>query len=212
MHIHNRYPLFYYEEVVRHIHEAEPDMVFITGDLVTKLKFLPLLHKILAPLGARHRCFAVLGNHDYWAGAEEIATTVRECGIDLLGNECRRIPLNGSCNLVLCGCEHPWNSVSLPIPQTSDDTYILALTHTPDNIYRLSAAGADVVFAGHYHAGQIRIPYLGSLVVPSIYGRRFDHGHFVVNRTHLFVTSGIGSVGFLFRLYCQPDIFIVDLK
>ncbi len=68
-----------------------------------------------------------------------------------------------------------------------------------------------MVFAGHYHAGQIRILYLGSLVIPSLYGRRFDHGHFLVNGTHLFVTSGIGTATFPIRLYCQPDIFIVDI-
>jgi predicted MPP superfamily phosphohydrolase len=68
-----------------------------------------------------------------------------------------------------------------------------------------------VVFAGHYHAGQFRIPYIGSVVVPSTYGRRFDHGHFIVNGTHLFATSGIGVAVLPFRIYCQPDIFIVDV-
>lgn len=95
--------------------------------------------------------------------------------------------------------------ISLP------DALSIVLMHTPDNIYRLSEAGADLVFAGHFHAGQIRLPYLGSLVIPSTYGRRFDHGHFAVNGTQLFVTSGIGSTDPPFRFYCQPDIFFVDV-
>ena len=88
----------------------------------------------------------------------------------------------------------------------------LVLTHTPDNIYELSGPGVTAVFAGHYHAGQIRIPLLGSLVVPSAYGRLFDHGHFVVNGTHLFVTAGVGAAVPPFRVYCQPDVFIVDIR
>jgi hypothetical protein len=56
-----------------------------------------------------------------------------------------------------------------------------------------------------------RLPFLGSIVVPSLYGRRFDHGHFVVNSTHLFVSSGIGVSSPQFRLYCRPDIFVVDV-
>jgi len=56
-----------------------------------------------------------------------------------------------------------------------------------------------------------RLPFLGSIVVPSLYGRRFDHGHFVVNGTHLFVSSGIGVSSPQFRLFCRPDIFIVDV-
>jgi uncharacterized protein len=68
------------------------------------------------------------------------------------------------------------------------------------------------VFAGHYHAGQYRLPWLGALVVPSTYGRRFDHGHFVVSNTHLFVSAGIGATDPPRRIYCQPDLFIVDIK
>jgi len=49
------------------------------------------------------------------------------------------------------------------------------------------------------------------VVVPSAYGRRFDHGHFVVHGTHLFVVSGIGVIGPPFRVYCQPDIFVIDV-
>jgi len=56
-----------------------------------------------------------------------------------------------------------------------------------------------------------RPSFLGSIAVPSLYGRRFDHGRFLVNGTHLFVSSGIGVSSPQFRLYCRPDIFIVDV-
>ena len=97
-------------------------------------------------------------------------------------------------------------------PRLAPDQLALMLTHTPDNVYRLSRLGFAAIFAGHYHGGQIRIPGLGSLVVPSKYGRRFDHGHFVVNNTHLFVTAGVGSAEPPLRLWCQPDVFIVDVE
>jgi predicted MPP superfamily phosphohydrolase len=85
------------------------------------------------------------------------------------------------------------------------------LTHTPDNVYRLSRLGFAAIFAGHSHAGQIRLPVIGPLVVPSRYGRRFDHGRFIVNGTHLFVTAGIGSAEPPIRLWCHPDVLIVDV-
>jgi predicted MPP superfamily phosphohydrolase len=87
----------------------------------------------------------------------------------------------------------------------------VVLTHTADNIYRLRHGGAALVFAGHYHAGQIRLPWLGSLVVPSAFGRLFDHGHFLLGRTHLFVTAGIGAGSPAFRICCPPDVLVVDL-
>ena len=85
------------------------------------------------------------------------------------------------------------------------------LSHTPDNIYRLSKSEVDVVFSGHYHGGQIRIPYLGAIVIPSIFGRRCDHGHFVIKETNLFVTGGVGTAFPSWRIYCQPDIFVIDI-
>ena len=60
-------------------------------------------------------------------------------------------------------------------------------------------------------AARCEFPGWGALVVPSKYGRRFDHGHFVINGTHLFVTAGVGSAEPPLRLWCQPDIFIVDV-
>jgi predicted MPP superfamily phosphohydrolase len=211
LHVSDQYPVHYYEDIMEHINEANPDLLFITGDFVTEADSIPLLPDILAPLSAPYRAFAVLGNHDYWAGADEIATIVQSCGVDLLRNGCRSLRLEESGNICICGYEYPWGADVLPIPSAASTVFVVVLTHTPDNIYRLSAAGADVVFAGHYHAGQFRIPYLGSVVVPSSYGRRFDHGHFIVNGTHLFATSGIGAAVLPFRIYCQPDIFIVDL-
>ena len=56
-----------------------------------------------------------------------------------------------------------------------------------------------------------RPSFLSSIVLPSLYRRRFDHGHFLVNGTHLFVSSGVGVSSPQFRLFCRPDIFIVDV-
>jgi uncharacterized protein len=87
---------------------------------------------------------------------------------------------------------------------------VLMLSHTPDNVYDLGDLGADAVFAGHTHGGQIRLPGLGALIVPSRYGRRFDRGHFVVDDTHLFVSAGIGADAPALRLWCPPEIVVVD--
>jgi predicted MPP superfamily phosphohydrolase len=210
LHISDHYPTTFYQEMITQITGTKPDLLLITGDFVTDVNCVSRLPDILAPLTTHCRTFAVLGNHDYWAGADEVAQVVRAAGVNLVGNACQHLQIEGSHDIFICGYERPWGADQLHIPSTAADAFIIVLTHTPDNIYRLSANGAHAVFAGHYHAGQFRIPYLGSLVIPSIYGRRFDHGHFIVNGAHLFVTSGIGVTVLPFRVYCQPDIFIVD--
>ena len=154
--------------------------------------------------------FAVLGNHDYWAGADAVRPAIRKAGITLLTDDSVRLQMEGG-TIQITGCDYPWSGATCVVPESPDGVLRLVLSHTPDNIYRISKQSAHFVFSGHYHAGQLRIPFLGPIVVPSVYGRRFDHGHFVVHGTHLFVASGVGAASPPFRLYCEPDIFVVDV-
>ena len=209
LHVSAAYPDSFYDEIREHIIERQPDVLFITGDFVTKRESLHVLPGVLPRFASCCPAFAVLGNHDYWSGADEVVEIIRASGITFLTNDWRRVQLDTYREFWLCGYEHPWRDDR--IPAAPPDALSIVLTHTPDNIYDLSEAGADLVFAGHFHAGQFRLPYLGSLVIPSAYGRRFDHGHFAVNGTQLFVTSGIGAADPPFRFYCQPDIFFVDI-
>lgn len=210
-HIGANLPLSYFEHVVEKANEAAPDLVFLTGDFVAAHRHTSLLPGLLARLHSRYGVYATLGNHDYWAGAEDIARVVAGAGAHLLRNSYHRIEIEGTDGVVMGGCEIPWNTGPWESPPIRPGELALALSHTPDNIYRLSSEGWHAVFGGHYHGGQIRLPVLGPLVVPSRYGRRFDQGHFVVQGTHLFVSTGIGTASAA-RIYCPPDIFIVDIK
>jgi uncharacterized protein len=225
-HANHSLPLTYYESAMRWVAETQPDLVFLTGDFVSKREFVPLLPRFLSLARGRLGTIAVLGNHDYWASGTEVADAVRSAGATWLGSGCldlvvekpttpsedapgQEITSSGAF-LRVCGCEEPWARGEWHPPEP--DVLTVVLTHTPDNIYKLSGPGVAAVFAGHYHAGQVRVPGLGALVVPSAYGRLFDHGHFFVNGTHLFVTAGVGAAVPPFRVYCQPDIFIVDIR
>ncbi|MCP4539787.1 MAG: hypothetical protein GY832_21830 [Chloroflexi bacterium] len=212
LHVTGDIPRDYYVAVMERVNKAQPDLVFITGDFVTKLEFVSLLPGILEVAKSRRGIFAVLGNHDYWTDAKSVADAVRSAGVVLLHNGCQRIAVGDRDEVLIYGYEAPWGESQLQMPVAADGDIALVLTHTADNIYRLSRARVKAAFAGHYHAGQIRIPLLGSVVVPSKYGRRFDHGHFIIDGTHLFVTSGVGAAMPPFRVYCQPDIFVIRFR
>lgn len=209
LHVTPSYPEDYYTRVFTVAENQEPDLTFMTGDFAIHESALGLLAKVIRPSG-RSRCFAVLGNHDYWAGPEPVRQVVRNAGIRLLTNESVRVEVGGSAMLV-SGCDDPWGKEPWVPPQIDDTTLHIALSHTPDNIYRLARAGLDCVFCGHYHAGQFRIPGLGALVIPSVYGRRFDHGHYRIRNSEMFIAAGIGATNPPFRIYCRPDIFVVDI-
>ena len=210
LHVNPSLPLDYYRRVFDAVDAEAPDLCFITGDFVSQERHLDLLARVLRPAG-RLGSYAVLGNHDFWIGVEKVAAVVRSAGIDLLLDASRSIRHHGA-PVQITGCNEPWLPRFQVNPPVEDDALHLLLAHTPDNIFRLAREGADCVFAGHCHAGQFRLPHVGSLVVPSVYGRLFDHGHFTVHGVHLFVSSGVGAANPPLRLYCHPDIFIVDIN
>lgn len=216
LHLNSHLPLLYYESVMRCIADAQPDLVFFTGDFITHAEHADQLPGVLSLAQGRLGTFGILGNHDYWADPAAVREAVTAAGVILLEDGGTRVSVDNGHSVLVAGCELPWSRLPLqpqppqpPIPAAGE--LALLLTHTPDNIYSLRRLGYTAIFAGHYHAGQIRLPGLGALVVPSNYGRRFDHGHFVFGGTHLFVTAGVGSAEPPMRIWCQPDVFIVDV-
>ena len=199
----------YYAGIFDAINRFSPDLMALPGDFVANAAALPLLDSVLELCKARLGVFAVRGNHDFWSNATGVANALEKAGIRLLKNESARI-WHGDAEIIITGCEDPWSKQTWQPPLRKSGEVVLALAHTADTIYKLSQHKIDAVFCGHYHAGQARLPGWGSVFVPSRYGRRFDHGHFLVNNTHLFVTAGIGASGPVLRIYCQPDVFIVD--
>jgi len=174
LHLHAGMPLEYYQNVLAAAEALQPDVVVFTGDYVGGRDDLPLLAGILQPIG-RLKTYAVLGNHDYWTDTEAVRKVICDCGLQLLTNESDTIQF-GENRVVFSGYDYPWGTKEKKIAAAENSALHIVLSHTPDNIYRAAKASADLVFSGHCHAGQIRIPLLGPIVVPSVYGRRFDQG------------------------------------
>jgi predicted MPP superfamily phosphohydrolase len=199
-------PWNYYRSIAERINEESPDLILMTGDFVSKIDYVPLLEKWLSlPLQARLGKYAVLGNHDYWAKATSpVREALEQAGVRVLSGRC----VNAHRHVVLCGTEWPWGE-DFSGPALTDGEFVVALSHTPDNVYGLSGR-AHAVFSGHYHGGQWRVPGIGSLIVPSVFGRRFDQGHFTVAGTDLFVSAGLGADYPPIRIFCPPELLVVD--
>jgi predicted MPP superfamily phosphohydrolase len=87
---------------------------------------------------------------------------------------------------------------------------VLAMTHNPD-IFPGIPGRVALTVAGHTHGGQVRLPLLGALVVPSQYGERYAAGHVVEDGRHLFVTTGVGTSIYALRLGVPPEIVVLTL-
>jgi predicted MPP superfamily phosphohydrolase len=217
LHITEELPAEYYARIQRTIAAQDPDILVFTGDYISLGRRLPLLAEWLAGVPrARLGNYAVLGNHDHWLdGGEKIAEAFTHGGVTMLGGRCTGVGEPGTPAVRLCGTEVPWGpgldaaTIAAEAPGT---TPLLVLSHTPDNVYPMNELGASAVFAGHTHGGQMRVPVLGAIIIPSAYGRRFDVGHFNVEGTHLYVSAGVGADHPPLRIYCPPEIVEVDFR
>ena len=210
-HLNSHLPLDYFRDALRRVAKTQPDFVFFTGDFVTYARYIHLMAAVLPLARGRLGTYGIIGNHDHWANAADVRAAATAAGLQMLGKAPVRVALERGAMVRIAGYEHPWGGAAEPLPASfTGGELTLVLTHTPDNIHLLENLGIDAVFAGHYHGGQMRVPGLGPLVVPSKYGRQYDRGHFVFGRTHLFVTSGVGSAEPPVRIWCPPDALIVD--
>jgi uncharacterized protein len=210
LHITPALPFSYYASIVERSNAEAPDVVVMTGDFLSKADHLGLLQRWLAlPLHARFGTYAVLGNHDYWAGvSNQVRQALETAHVRVLSGSCARLSQDAHRHVILCGTEWPWGPDFVDSVSGVGD-FVLALSHTPDNIYSLLGR-ARAVFSGHYHGGQWRVPGVGALIVPSAFGRRLDRGHFSVDGTELFVSAGLGADFPPLRLYCPPELLVVD--
>ena len=87
----------------------------------------------------------------------------------------------------------------------------LYLSHTPDNIGWARKHRIDLVLAGHVHGGQIRLPVLGSVFVPSRHSRKYDCGTFYEPPTVMHVGRGLAGQHPL-RFFCKPEVTRIILR
>ncbi len=116
--------------------------------------------------------------------------------------------------LWLAGIADLWTrtpDIDKALAMVVDDGPVLMFTHNPDLFPRVPARVA-LTLAGHPHGGQVDLPLLGRLVVPSEFGARYADGHVVEEGRHLFVSSGVGTSILPVRFRVPPEVVVLTLR
>ncbi len=206
------------ERVVDRTNRAKPDIIVLLGDYIVHGVIggsyiapdlvAAKLKKLRAPLGV----YAVLGNHDGWQGGQNVRPALESAGISVLKNETFQIMHNKKPVWIL-GLADLWTDmpdVDRPLAKIPVGDSVIALTHNPD-IFPKIPSRVSLTLAGHTHGGQVNLPIVGRLIVPSQFGQRYAIGHIVENGRHLFVSTGIGTSILPVRFRCPPEISIVTI-
>jgi uncharacterized protein len=210
LHLYGTPDLHFFRALMDRCNDPLPDIVCVTGDVADGYKHQRLIVPVLGRLRWGLAAFAILGNHDYWYEAPLIRRRLKRIGINYLGNSWEQITVRGE-PLVVVGNEAPWHK---PLPDLSScpsGPFRLCLSHTPDNVRWGRRHGIDLMLAGHVHGGQVRLPVFGSLLVPSVHGRRYDCGTFDESPTLLHVGRGISGEHPL-RVMCRPEVTRLVLR
>lgn len=201
---------FYNYAMERAMKWGTPDFVMLTGDVVDSewhhRWVVPVLGKLRWNLGA----YAILGNHDAWRDVSLIRRRLRKVGMQVLGNSWIEREVRGE-PMILVGHEGPWFTPIADLSKCPDKIFRLCLSHTPDNLPWARRHHIDLMLAGHVHGGQIRLPVLGSVFVPSRFSRKYDCGTFYEAPTLMHVGRGLAGQHPL-RFFCKPEVTWIVLR
>lgn len=195
------------ERAVRWAASRSPDLVLVTGDLLSRQSGEPLLRELLGQLPS---CYAVLGNHDLALTRDPFAeeTLLEELGsARLLRDETDTVELRGR-RVQIAGVDPRSYRKGLARPARLSDPGAdlrILLCHFPGVVDRLEPGAFDLVLAGHLHGGQICVPYGGGKLRLSNLRWAYAEGLFRRPGGLLHVSRGLGTTFVPFRFFARPE-------
>jgi uncharacterized protein len=196
--------------------QREPDLVAITGDLVSRRRGERTLRNALAALHARHGTYAILGNHDVAETRDPFASPadlsdLRADEARLLEHAAALVPIDG-CSVQVVGADpRRFDDPLGPLVDRTADLRILLL-HYPDAVLGLRPGDFHLVLAGHLHGGQICIPAPRGKIRLEHLRAPYWEGLFELPGGMLHVSRGLGTSFVPFRLLARPEATMLILR
>lgn len=215
-------------KLLQTISESTPDIIVITGDLIdmnhtnidTALDFAKNAVQI-APT------YYVNGNHEAGLSQyDELKEGLTSVGVIVLEDEAIQLEHNGN-TVTLIGLSDPnfaiRNDVFDETPAMAstkingllenENGYTILLSHRPELFETYVRCDVDLVFSGHAHGGQFRLPLIGGLVAPNQgLFPKYEAGLYTDVNTNMVVSRGIGNSIIPFRFNNRPEVVLVELR
>ena len=214
------------KKLIAEIKNQKPNIIVITGDLIDSTKTnvdiaIDMIKEIIeiAPI------YYVTGNHEARTNEyDNLKSQMIELGVKILENEAQEIQLNNS-TINILGINDPSFNKERDILdseivksnmeniQYNKDNFTILLSHRPEVFKIYVEKNIDLVFTGHAHGGQIRLPFIGGIIAPN-QGTfpEYTDGIYREKDTTMVVSRGIGNSIIPFRVNNRPELMIVELK
>lgn len=215
------------KRLLNKLDETAPDIILVTGDLIdskrynlnTAMDFINGAIKI-APV------YYVSGNHENWSGQyATIRSSLINAGVVVLDNTMLQLT-KGDSAINLLGLQDPSFISSNEVNELSNlgfynaleswsanDTFQILLSHRPEILDLYADNHIDLVFSGHAHGGQFRIPFIGGLVAPDQgLFPAYTSGRHQMKQTSMYISRGLGNSVIPLRIFNRPEIIVVTLR
>lgn len=208
-------PLAIVRSVIRRCNNLAKDIVVCTGDYVhthNTVREIDTVWPEMAMLRCAGGVYSILGNHDHWAD-----TNRSQYWLDTTGQNLRRrvVPLerNGA-RIWLAGAGDLWED-HVPIDEllrnVPKNECRIVLAHNPDTADTGYSERVDLMISGHTHGGQVRIPFMGTPILP-VKNKNYSNGLKQSPRgIRVFISKGIGWAVYPVRFNCFPEIAVLEL-
>lgn len=210
------YHHWFLKHIVKSVNQLKPDIILLGGDFVKghkekssmdMNKIALTLNQLNSPLGI----YAVLGNHDGYINSEKMSQALTQNDIMVLSNKNKLIQYKNN-TFYIAGIEDMLTGdpdIQKAIPNSN--LPIILLSHTPDMFPQVPST-VFLTLSGHTHGGQIKMPFWGAVLIPSIYGTQYAEGLIKENGKNLIVSRGIGTSILPIRFNCFPEIVIIKFE
>ena len=216
-----------YGQLLTLLSEINPDIIVVTGDLIdSRLTDLDVALEFAWQAGKIAHVYYVSGNHEARVPEyEDLKTGLVKAGVVILENQKVQITREGE-SITLMGIDDPsfqedylfGDSESVVRQaiydlQNESDGYTILLSHRPELFDLYVETEMDLVFSGHAHGGQFRLPFIGGLVAPNQgFFPKYDAGLFSEGSTNMIVSRGVGNSIIPIRFNNRPEIVLVTLR
>lgn len=208
--------------LVQKVNELKPDLIFLTGDLFdTSITYDDndevILSRELNNMQAKMGKYAITGNHDQDSKLWKLV--IENGGFKSLDDSYELIYQNNKQPIFIAGLSSSMTSsktfsdkaktindlLSQLESSKNPPLYHILLIHEPDFIDQIDHSKYELILAGHSHNGQVRLPFIGALVLPPN-AKKYYKESYQVDNSQLYISSGIGTSNLKFRLFDRPSI------
>lgn len=216
------------ELLLREISAAKPDMIVMTGDMISRnstQKEIAHVLELISALSQTAPVFCSLGNHelDYInTQGKAFLSQVTDAGAIVLERQYQQITLNdqdirvgGIYGYLLSPKQQNGPEQEFMRDFSDTDCPTILLCHMSEGLLDYGSIdewNVDIVFSGHAHGGQVRLPLLGGLYDPETgWFPRYEKGMFQKGESTVIVSSGLGSSERIPRFNNPPELVVVSI-